>query len=76
MSGILMAIRKAAWLLLPATRRAPKLSGRFKNNAKTEVSLGLDPSYRTFRIGKVKRIKPIQDPPRIIPVWPVVTLIT
>lgn len=74
-SGTLMVVGQAPWLLLPATRSAPKLSGRFKNNAKAEVSLGLDLPYRTFRIDKVKRIKPSQDPPRIIPTWPVVTLV-
>lgn len=70
-----MVVGKSPWLLLPATRSAPKLSGRFKNNAKTEVSLGLHLPYRTFRIDKVKRIKPSQDAPRIIPIWPAVTLI-
>lgn len=75
-SGTLMVVGKAPWLRLPATRSAPKLSGRFKNNAKPEVSLGLDPLYRTFRTDKVKRIKPSQDPPRMISIWPVVTLMT
>jgi hypothetical protein len=75
-SGTLMVLGKAPWLLLPATRSAPKPSGRVKNNANPEVSLGLGPLHRTFRIDKVKRIKPSQDPPRIILIWPVVTLIT
>lgn len=55
-SGTLRVVGKGPWLLLPAVSCAPKLSGRLKNNASTEVKLGLDPPYRTFRLDKVKRI--------------------
>lgn len=74
-SGTLMVIGEAPQSLPPATRSAPKLSGRFKNNAKTEVKLGSNPPYRAFRLNKFKS-KPSHVSPRIIPIWPVVTLIT
>lgn len=47
-SGTFMVIGEAPQSLPSATGSAPKLSGRFKNNAKTEVKLGSNPSYRAF----------------------------
>lgn len=57
MSGTLVVLGEVPWSLLPATRSAPNLSGRLKNNAKTEVKLGSDLPYRTFWLDKVKRTK-------------------
>lgn len=51
-----MVMGEAPQLLPPAARSAPKLSGRFKNNAKTEVKLGSNPPYRAFQLDKFKRI--------------------
>lgn len=50
-----MVMGEAPQLLPPAARSAPKLSGRFKNNAKTEVKLGSNP-YKAFQLDKFKRI--------------------